>query len=243
MSLAAPDLKEREISPKTRFDDMPLGKGVSTKRVLGGGFKKMVIFTPIWGNDSVSTTRVDDWWSFFSPSNWKLGAMFDWDVYLRSLFVHLFFSGSYGDSLWSFSHFHKWHPGKARVVTSTWAILTCWMLKWGWNLIGTLFEKDDYITIANMQIYANLYMLAKHISFTPQKKMKIKYVLCRKLSIKQLSHASVLFTMTRKGWWRRYLGGWDERKIGGGVLCLRMFVNSYGNTMYIYIFVFIYIYI
>ena len=25
MSLAAPDLKEREISPKTRFDDMPFG--------------------------------------------------------------------------------------------------------------------------------------------------------------------------------------------------------------------------
>ena len=49
------------------------------------------VFRNLLEKASVSTTRVDDWWSFFSPSNWKLGAMFDWDFYLRSLFVHLFF--------------------------------------------------------------------------------------------------------------------------------------------------------
>ena len=34
-----------------------------------------------------------------SLSNWKLGEFFDWEFYVRSLFVHLVFFGSYGDSL------------------------------------------------------------------------------------------------------------------------------------------------
>ena len=163
----------------------------------------------------------------------------------------VFFSGSYGDSLWSFSHFQKWHPGKARVVTSTWAILTCWMLKWGWNLIGNLFEKDDYKMIANMHNICKIIHVGKaYISFTPLKKWKSNMFYVGNFQLNNCpkpwnisSRGSVLFTMTRKGRWRRYLGGRDERKIGGGVLCLRMFVNSYGYTMYIYIFVCIYLYI